>query len=63
MRRSIAWSLAAIDHYGKSNLNNGTCRLLNFEHLPSLSTFNKKTRYVKTSFQENIQSDNPFDKA
>jgi hypothetical protein len=53
---------------GKLKLKNGTCHLcgedslLNFEHVPPRSTFNKKTRCVQASFLEYMQSDNPFEK-
>jgi hypothetical protein len=53
---------------GKSNLKSGTCRLcgveslLNFEHVPPRSTFNKNTRYVQASFLEYMRNDNPFGK-
>jgi len=52
----------------KSSLLKGICRLcgeesmLNFEHVPPRSTFNKKTRYIQASFLEYMQLSNPFEK-
>lgn len=52
----------------KRQLQKGICRLcaentmLNFEHVPPRSTFNKNTRYVSTPYIEYMQNDKPFDR-